>query len=199
MSTSKTPAQPVRARRMPRAWAWTLRIAALLAVGTIGLHMPQSHVYQRSLLEDAPVIQLAWRSFSEDLTEAQLRKVVPTDLRCITQNRPDSLGSRVCYAAVARVNGVQALTLALFLTDGRLSQAVLHVPWWAHAPMARQLVADLGMPVAIQELTDIVPQRLVQWRLPNGSVQINRAPGLDPLAWSAVMWVPLQKAAEPAI
>lgn len=177
-------------RPLPRSWSWALGglVAAAVLVGV--RHLPQSHVYLKSWGASSPRIQMPWAALSTAMDERALLAALPMPVRCIDDAKASNgLGDRVCYASVDAVDGAPALTVAFFLDAGRLAQATVQLPWWGHHAMARQLVQRLGAPVAIQD-EPVKGSRLVQWRLPNGSVNLNRDPGWDPLAWSAVLWTP---------
>lgn len=189
----------MRSLRLPtpaltRSWVWFLRGFAVLGILVALRHLPASHVYVTAWTGNSPALAMPWSRFSAAMGERELQAMVPLPLRCISEDKAaNGLGDRVCYAPVSAVDGVSALTVAFFFDAGALRQAVVHVPWWSHHAMARTLAQGLGAPAVIQERGGS-GGRLVQWRLANGSVNFNRDPGWDPLAWSAVMWTPLQPA-----
>ncbi|MBK0394744.1 hypothetical protein [Ramlibacter algicola] len=183
---------------LPRSWSWALGGLAVVAAVVVIRHLPQSHVYLKSWGARSPRIEMPWDVLSTAMDERALKAAMPMPLRCIDEAKESNgLGDRVCYTPVDAVDGVAALTVAFFLDEGRLAQATVQLPWWAHHAMAGQLARRLGAPVAIQD-KPVRGVRLLQWRLPNGSININRDPGWDPLAWSAVLWTPLQARPLPA-
>jgi hypothetical protein len=181
-------------RQLPKSWSWALLgvtgFGAIVALGSV----PRMHVYLKYWGGPSPSIAMPWQALSADMDEKALLAAAPLPLKCIEQSKASNgLGGRVCYGSLDAVDGAPALGVAFFLDEGRLAHAVVQVPWWAHHRAARQAIARLGMPEAIQD-RPAKGNRLMQWRLANGLVEINRDPGWNPLQWGAIYW----KAERPA-
>src|SRR5205085_6024790 len=121
----------LRHQPIPRKVWLPLAIVAAIAALLLVLNVGVLHVYQKHFTETLPEVRMPWRALSASMDEAALRKLFPgTDVRCMAQ--ATDMGDRVCYSAVASVNGSPALTAAFLLRKGRLNVATVHVPWWAH-------------------------------------------------------------------
>lgn len=174
-------------KRLPRSWA--IVVAALTSSLALLLitSYPVMHVYVRHWFGSPPAIGIDFRAISPGWTErdviAQFKGAV---IACDNEVRlgGDNLGERACWTSLSSFDDAPALTLAMFFHRGKLVQAVVHVPWWAHHRVARQLVRRLGPPDAMGDRGD----RLAEWQLANGSVFFNRDPGWNPMRWGAVMW-----------
>ena len=87
------------------------------------------HVYGKYLRETSPEITARLVDLSSAMNEAQLKKHFDgVPLNCIHQDAgSNSLGDRVCYAALDKADGDAALTLAAFFRNGYLSHVMVHV------------------------------------------------------------------------
>lgn len=95
----------------------------------------------------------------------------------------------VCETALATANGVPAALLRARWQDGRLQSVDLLVPWWEHHHAVGMLTERLGAPDG-NEVIAADGQHLaaLRWNLPEGAVQVARAPGWNPLRWSTARW-----------
>lgn len=186
-------------RPLPRSWTCSVLAIALVGALVFIANLPRLHVYLKHWGAASPRVAMPYSALSPDMDEKALRAALPSlPLRCISEDKSrNGLGDRVCYASLDAADEAPALTAAFFFDGGRLARGVVHVPWWGHHAAARALVAKLGMPEAIQDQR-LKGARLVQWRVANGIVVINRDPGWDPLGWSAVFWMPRPPDARPA-
>lgn len=165
----------------------------VLLLGVIGLVLVLSHdrlhVYRGFLNETSPQITMRYEQLSVDMDEAAVRRhFAGVTLDCFGQPKAaNGLGDRVCYAPIDGVDGNAALTLALFFNKGRLSVAVVHVPWWRHLGMKRRLLARYGEPGSggVTDKGDPV----LRWKLPNGDLDFARDRDINPLNWSGVVWI----------
>lgn len=166
---------------------------SVLLVGATGLVLALSHdrlhVYQRVLRETSPQITMRYEQLSVDMDEATVRRhFAGVALQCLGQPKEvNGLGDRVCYAPIDAVDGNAALTLALFFNRGRLSVAVVHVPWWRHVGMKKRLVARYGEPGSGGVTEKGVP--ILRWKLPSGDLDFGRDRDFNPLNWSGVVWL----------
>ncbi|KQP38008.1 hypothetical protein [Pseudorhodoferax sp. Leaf274] len=94
-----------------------------------------------------------------------------------------------CEAALAQANGLPAALLRASWQQGRLQAVDVLVPWWAHHRAVGMLTARLGAPGG-HEVIAADGQRIaaLSWSLPEGTVQVARAPGWNPLHWTALRW-----------
>lgn len=168
-----------------------LRLVALvLFLVVIAINFDRLHVYQAYLLEKSPEISMRYEQLSADMDEAAVRRhFSDVPLRCMG-NEQDvaTLGDKVCYASVDKVDGNAALTLAVFFKQGRISLATVHVPLWQHVGMKMRLRARYGL--ARSGGVTAQGGRILRWELPNGYIDYTRDRTLNPLQWSAVVWVP---------
>jgi hypothetical protein len=171
-------------RPLPRSVTIPLMLLAGFAVVLLALNFPVLHVYQKHFTQDLPEAQVPWTGLTPAMDEAALRAAFPKlTLRCM--NEPTHMGDRVCFAAVRRVDGYPALTLALFLKKGKLSVAAVHVPWWGHGRAAAALQRQFG---ASTKASDGASTALHRWRVPGGFIDMNARRSFNLLAWSAVVW-----------
>lgn len=171
-------------RPLPRFVTIPLLVLTVCAVLLLALNFPVLHVYQKHFTQDLPDAHVPWTQFTPAMDEAALRAAFPKlSLRCMAE--PTNMGDRVCFAAVRRVDGYPALTLALFLKKGRLTVAAVHVPWWGHGRAAQALQREFGDSTKAR---DGASTALRRWRVPGGFVDMNTRRSLNPLAWSAVVW-----------
>ena len=184
---------------LPRSWTFVVLGVVVLAAWVFVANLPRMHVYLKHWGSASPRVAMPYAALSPEMDEKALRAAMPSlPLRCISEDKArNGLGDRVCYASLDAADEAPALTAAFFFDGGRLSQGVVHVPWWGHPAAARALVAKLGVPEAIQD-QHVKGARLIQWRVANGIVVINRDPGWDPLGWSAVFWMPRPPGSRPA-
>ena len=165
----------------------------VFVLGAGGLVMALSHdrlhVYQSALRETSPQITMRYEQLSVDMDEAAARRhFAGVNLDCFGQPKEaNGLGDRVCYAPIDAVDGNAALTLALFFNKGRLSVAVVHVPWWRHVGMRKRLLARYGEPGSGGVTDKDTP--ILRWKLPNGDLDFVRDRDLNPLNWSGVVWL----------
>lgn len=185
------PRTPPRAgalhRPLPK-WV-TVPLAVVLALGVLLLVLNHDvlHVYRKHLLEDLPEARMPWNALSAGMNEAALHaRFSGLALRCYPE--PTDMGDRVCHAALRRVDGYPALTVALFLRRDRLTLATVHVPWWGHGRAMEALETAFGPGKAA---SDGGGTALRRWEIPGGRVDMNtRRRSLNPFAWSAVVWTP---------
>jgi hypothetical protein len=171
-------------RPLPKFVTIPLLVLTVLAVVLLALNFPVLHVYQKHFTQDLPDAHVPWTQLTPGMDEAALRAAFPKlSLRCMAE--PTHMGERVCFAAVRRVDGYPALTLALFLKKGRLSVAAVHVPWWGHGRALQALQREFGPGTTA---SDGASTALRRWRVPGGLVDMNTRRSLNPLAWSAVVW-----------
>ncbi|WP_326535969.1 hypothetical protein [Pseudorhodoferax sp.] len=101
-----------------------------------------------------------------------------------------SADGQVCSAALVQADDLPAAHLVATWRQARLQAVDITVPWWAHHGAARWLSARLGPPTGADAATpddeDATPG--IRWKLAQGTVQIARAPGWNPWAWSTLRW-----------
>ncbi|APW36696.1 hypothetical protein RD110_05395 [Rhodoferax koreense] len=165
-----------------------LLILLLLAAGLAWRHRGDADAYRRHFLQAQPAASPRFDELSSAMDEAALqRHLAGVPLRCISETRErQTLGDRVCWADIARVDAVPAMQFAAYFNRGRLAYVAIDLPWWAHHAALRQAMAQLGAPEAIDAKTAAQPA--VQWRTKGGRLRLNRDPGFDPLATSALQW-----------
>lgn len=171
------------------AAALLLGLVAMLLLTSLSRH----HVYVTHLTEKLPEISMRYEQLSGEMDEAALTgHFQETPLTCLNDpGVPKSLGDRVCYLSVDKVDGFPALTMVLFLRGGKLASAVVHVPWWRHGTAQSRLKDTHGSGVALSRMA-FFQGPLLQWKLPRGEIYMNRDREVHPLAWSAVWWQPAQ-------
>ena len=171
-------------RPLPRSVTIPVAIVLGLAALLLALNFPVLHVYQKHFSEDLPEVRMPWAALVPGMGEEALRSQFPgVKLRCFAE--PTAMGDRVCFAAVKKVDGYPALTLALFLRAGRLTVATVHVPWWGHSRAAEALQRQFGPGKPANAGASMALHR---WQLPAGFIDMNQRRSLNVLAWSAVVW-----------
>lgn len=177
--------RPSSARRL---LSQCLLVILLLAGGLLWRHSGDIDGYRRYFLDAQPVASPRFDDLSAAMDEAALQKhLTGVPLRCISEPRErNTLGDRVCWADIARVDAVPAMQFAAFFNQGHLVYVAIDLPWWAHHAALRQAMAQFGAPESIDQKPVDAP--LVQWRTSQGRLKLNRNPGYDPLATSALQW-----------
>lgn len=168
-------------------WLKCILVIVLLMAATLAAaNYERLHVYQRYFLETSPSVTMRYEQLSGSMDEAAVRRHFEgTSLNCAPEG--GGLGDRVCYAHVDEVDGMPALSMALFFNKGRLGHALIQTPWWHHLRQKQRLLAKWGQPHAHQQSEDVP---LLAWNLPNGQVVYNseRVSNLNPMAWGILMW-----------
>jgi hypothetical protein len=172
---------------VPR-WLWSVLILLVTAAALlVALNWNVLHVYRKYFLQDWPEARMPWAQLSPEMDEAAAKALFKgLPLFCFDDRT--SLGQRSCYAAVSKVDGYPALTVALFFRNGRLSVATVHVPWWDHDKAVEALSARLG-PSRLARAGGSLDE-LRRWDVAGGIVDMNKDQGLNVLQWSAVVWIP---------
>ena len=159
-----------------------LVVAALLWTGRAEL---PAQLARWSGAATRPNASLDYARLSPSLDAAALgRQLGGLSLPC----QPQAEGS-VCEAALAEANGVAAALLRARWRQGTLQSVDLLLPWWEHHRAVGMLTERLGAPGG-NEVVTADGQRLaaLRWSLPEGTVQMARAPGWNPLHWATVRW-----------
>jgi hypothetical protein len=163
---------------------------------TIWLNVDRLHVYQKYWTQTSQPISMRLTGLNSQMTEEALRQhFAPVMLTCINQPKAqNSMGDRVCYAAIDRADNLPALTLAGFFDQGRLRFVLMHTPWWAHQRWLNQIVHSHGVAnragqTPNSHMSNAFGQSpVLRWQLPKGHIEFNRDRGFDPLAWSTLLW-----------
>lgn len=168
---------------------WML-VGLVIACALLGLmffdQREKLHVYTKYFRERSPEVSLRLGELSSQMDEPAIRKHFDgVPLTCIAEN--GGLGDRVCYSPIDKADTLPAMTLAIFFSQGRLATVIVQMPWWTHGAWRDSLDSRNGPP---QNAGTVAGQRgdVVRWRLNNGNLEMNRNRGINPLAWSAVMW-----------
>ena len=165
-------------------------VMLVLAVAVLMLNRDRLHVYQIYFTEKLPEVNMQFQTLSAEMDEAALRQHFQgVALDCFNQPRQfNGLGDRVCYAYIGRADGQAALTLAMFSNNGRLSHALVQIPWWAHGGMVSRMVAQYGKANRDGRIGGYLGGPVVRWNLPKGHLTINRDRQINPLGWSVILW-----------
>ncbi|MGJ7499998.1 hypothetical protein ACSFBF_06530 [Variovorax sp. ZT5P49] len=148
-----------------------------------------------SLTKATSPLEISLNDFSSDMTEADVRAAVDLpELRCVDERALRSMGDRTCYANIKSFHKVQALLVAFFFKEGRLSTIKIDVPNWRHTNMARALSRQYGSPTGAQD-QPVAGVRLVRWDAERGRIYYNRDRELNRASWSTVYWESERKAA----
>ncbi len=162
--------------------------AALLGAGLLWHHRADIDAYRRYFVDERPVASPRFDALSASMDEAALQQhFAGLPLRCISEPRErNTLGDRVCWADISRIDAVPAMQLKAFFDQGRLAYMAIDLPWWAHHAALSQVVAQFGGP----EGMNLPPaaERVVQWRTRSGRLKLERDPGYDPLRTIALQW-----------
>lgn len=164
-------------------------VAVVLLAIYVFLSQDRLAVYGRYIRNTSPEISTNFSALKPSMDETAVRQHFDgVPLTCDGQSPgSNSLGERVCYAAIDKADGHAALTLAAFFNKGKLVRAFIQVPWWAHNSWLQSLMAQWGQP----QQAGIVSKfggPVLRWRMPNGYVECNRDRGFNPLSWSVVIW-----------
>jgi hypothetical protein len=178
-------------RPLPRWSLWLLGLLAVAIALIVLPHLGSLHVYEKHFRGNAPQVRLRFDELSTAMDEPAVKAHFQDQLSltCIPETQVP-LGNRVCYSALRRANGAPALTMALFLRDGRLRHGVLHVPWWAHGAVQANFTRDHGRPQPAG--VDETGTPLLRWNLPNGRLEMNKSRYFGPLNHSTVLWTATQ-------
>lgn len=171
-------------------WFKTIAFAVLglMAVLVIA-NRHRLDVYGTYIRQKSPVIATRLADLSADMDEAAVRKHFEgVPFSCAAEPPgPDSLGDRVCYTPVDKADGDAALLLATFFKRGRLSSAIIHVPWWVHKTWKQRLIAQFGQPRQVG-LASGFGGPILRWSMPKGYVEFNRDRGVNVLEWNSLVW-----------
>ena len=171
---------------------WTkITLAVFLCVVALVLlgNQDRMHIYSTYFRETSPQVQMRLGELSGDMDEAAIRKHFD-DVPFKCHNEPlatTGLGDRLCYTNIDKADGLPAFTLVTFFKKGRLSHAVVQVPWWVHGSWRDRLVAQYGKANRAGVVSRLGGP-VLRWPMPNGHLEYNRERSLNPLEWSAVFW-----------
>ena len=185
---SRSPAgASVLTQPLPRWAKWLLGVLAVVIALVVLPNVASLHVYEKHFRGNAPQVRLRFDELSSTMDEAAVRAHFQgqAPLTCIPETQ-STLGNRVCYTALRKANGEPALTMALFLRDGRLRHGVLHVPWWAHGAVQAGFTRDYGQPRPSG--VDESGKRLVRWTMAGGKLEMNDSRYFGPLNHSTAFW-----------
>lgn len=174
---------------LPR-WLTLTVLALLMLVGLLVLSSREKmDVYGRYLRETSPAATLRLETLSAQMDEkAVLKHFEDVPLRCTGQAAgSDSLGERVCYAAIDRADDQPALMLAAFFNGGRLVRVLVQMPWWVHGAWMKTFRAAWGEP-SKAGLVSLTGGPVLRWQMPNGHVEFNARRSLNPLEWNVIVW-----------
>ena len=156
-------------------------LAVIVGLSALCLFYSQERIetYQIHMRQKWPEVQLRLAELSKDMDEAAVKAhFAGLSLSC--RNDPASnLGDRMCYADVDKANGMSALGVAVALRKGKLTHAIVMVPWWAHGRWFDSLTSHYGPAVG---------SPVIRWSMPNGSLEFNRNRSINPLEWSVVFF-----------
>jgi hypothetical protein len=181
MTPSRSPdARPRRSALLSLAAA--LAVAGLLWQGRTQL---SEHWARWAGHGGDPAITLQWQRLSPELDAAGLARLLDgLPLQC----RPAPDGS-VCTASLGAVDGVLAAGLRASWQAHGLQEIEILVPWWVHHQATAMLVQRLGPPGSDEAIAgDGQHPAALTWAAPGGTVLFARAPGWNPLQWSALRW-----------
>jgi hypothetical protein len=160
----------------------------VLAALLMALNMERYKTYRDYFRQEGPEIEMRYPQLTAAMTEPEARKHFSNlFLSCYSEKM--SLGDRICYADVTRVDGLPAMTVALFFEKGRLKHSILQIPWWFHGRWLDRLVEDHGKAEGNRS-SGLVGGPVLAWKLPGGLMEFNRDRGFNPLAWSVVFYTP---------
>lgn len=179
-------------REIPR---WMV-ITMLTVVGLLAIMMFISrdclHVYQTYFRERSPEITTHFNALSVEMDEAAVRQHFSgVALNCIPESGSD-LGDRVCYSSISKADGQAALTLAIFSKKGKLTHAIVQIPWWAHRTWLQSLKTRHGQ-FRYAGVVGGGGGPVLRWELPGGYLEMNRDRGYNPLTWSVLIWTGTQR------
>ena len=175
--------------QLPR-WLVTIMTLVLASVALlVFFNYDRMHIYGTYLREKSPEITLRLIDLSSEMNEAQLRKHFEgVSLNCISQSfESNGLGDRVCYASIDKSDGDAALTLAAFFRKDKLSNVIVHVPWWIHQSRIARLTAQFGLPSTTGKVSRFGGP-VLRWKLSNGYVETNRDRSFNLFEWNLIMW-----------
>lgn len=173
-------------RETPRWLLSLFFVATCLIALMLFLNRDRLHVYQTYFRENSPEVTLRFEELSKDMDEATIRQHFQgVQLDCFNQS--SGMGDRTCYTPTSKADGLPALTLAIFFKKGKLSTAIVQVPWWAHPSWLKRLKLQASQPR--QDGTTPGRGAVLRWDLPNGYLNFNQNRGIDPLGWSVLVWV----------
>jgi len=167
----------------------SLLATLLLAAWLFAAFPDHAREYRLYLMEDRAPLILPFDQVSQEWTEDDIkRRFSSLAVRCYDNRPGEYLGTRSCFADIGSFNGHPAMNASFYLTDGRLSDLAINVPWWAHGKAFGGIVEALGLPLSSQDLP-YAGVRLHGWKLANGSsLFYNRDRPLNPLEWSGIHW-----------
>ena len=120
--------------RASRALKIVALVLLLLLAGLLWRHAGDLDGYRRYWLDQLPAASPRFNELSAAMDEAAVQKhFAGVPLRCISESRErNTLGDRVCWADISRLDEIPAMQLAAFFDQGRLVYIKVDVPWWAH-------------------------------------------------------------------
>lgn len=163
-------------------------VIALLTVSVVA-NSHRLDVYGTYIRQKSPEIATRLIDLSVEMDEAAVRKHFEgAQLSCVAEGPgAGSLGDRVCYTPLDKADGDAALMLAAFFRQGKLSSAIVHVPWWVHKTWMHRLTEQFGPPRPAGRVSRFGGP-ILRWSMSNGYVEFNRDRGIDVLEWNSLVW-----------
>jgi hypothetical protein len=145
--------------------------------------------YELYFKEQRPIMQLDFRSLSQDWTESELKtQFASYKINCYASNPGNTLGQRTCTTDLQGFNGHSAMLGVFYFRDGKLDAASVNVPWWAHAGPLESLAQMYGPPTS-KQFAFYAGIRLLGWQLSDGSaVFYNRERPFNLMDPNKLLW-----------
>ncbi|MBD3670163.1 MAG: hypothetical protein HUJ29_05255 [Gammaproteobacteria bacterium] len=123
-------------------------------------------------LGGTPEVQLDYRTLNADISEKEFVKGMgEAEFQCGDQQ--SQFGDRLCYAALAAVNGTPSQYMSVFFKSDNLTAIKLAYQRSYHEQLHGSLIRNLGEPMSGANTAVPDAERIQQWQAGNGVVLLS--------------------------